>query len=415
MDSTLSLVVLSILTVLASAQNSSGLIGNACFGANIACDFYSLQCPQGEIIHLNNLIAGGKTNQTCRSEQHCSGGLDCCSYNQGDLTSPFNQENTYHTYRNCSGRQSCTAIQAPLQRLDASTKIPMCGSNPGIYTSSAEVWFDGSTETFDPTKASRECRCTVKNNQIGRGLELYMYLLDVRVESHYVGNVSSAACSSAQFSSEMVVLRCVNTTRHWETNFKYYNSNSSTHQYSKVLQSGQTTDLGLSSLYENGQRDAPAMVWIKIALDETSQVSAVVVAVPIACVLVVMLAVSTACFFKERRKRMEAENENTNTSVRDRSVKSLQEFPSERVYDTIVETNNPEGNYNMETRNITWNLANVYTESAPVAPVQQTDTDDEISGQNCAAGHDYETLQHSPYQNTETSGEQCSVYNQLTF
>ncbi|WAR08322.1 hypothetical protein MAR_018280, partial [Mya arenaria] len=68
--------------------------------------------------------------------------------------------------------------------------------------------------------------------------------------------------------------------------------------------------------------------------DKTTQVFAVVVAVPIACVLVVMLAVSTACFFKERRKRMEAENGNTNTSVMD-STSSLQEFPSERVYDTI--------------------------------------------------------------------------------
>ncbi|WAR08470.1 hypothetical protein MAR_018428 [Mya arenaria] len=277
-------IILTI--VLVSAQDSSGSIGNACYGTNIACDFYSLQCPQGEIIHLNNLIAGGKTNQTCRSEQHCSGGLDCCSYSQGDITSSFNLENTYHTYRNCSGRQSCAAIQAPWQRLDgqtfssyvqieyncerASTKIPMCGSNPSIYNSSAEVWFDGSTETFDPTKASKECRCTIKNNQIGRGLELYMYLLDVRLESHYVGNVSSAACSSAQFSSEMIVIQCANTTQHWVTNFKYYDANSLTHQYSKVLQSGQTTDIGLASLYKDGQRDAPAMVWIRIASAPTT-------------------------------------------------------------------------------------------------------------------------------------------------
>ncbi|XP_052807867.1 uncharacterized protein LOC128236797 [Mya arenaria] len=584
MDSTLCLVMLSIITVQASAQDSSGFIGNACYGTNHACDFYSLQCPQGEIIHLYNLIAGGKSEPTCRSEQHCSGGLDCCSFSQGDITSTFNLENTYHTYRNCSGRQSCTAIQAPWQRLDtqtfssyvhieytcerASTKIPMCGSNPSIYTSSAEVWFDGSIETFDPTKASKECACTIKNNQIGRGLEVYMYLLDVRLESHYVGNVSSAACSSAQFYSEMIVIQCANTTQHWVTNFKYYDSNSFTHQYSKVLGSGQTTDLGLSSLYKNRQRDAPALVWIKIAsarssdtfeiicgevtpayfttttttttttpptttppptttrtvttptasirktktaaaktatttssstttattttsvetmtttpftttskattttknhsvttklsivtfprrtsttslpetrtsssttakpvttipvttmgtpmkprttsaplvnaTEETTPVSAVVVAVPIACVLATMLAVSTAFFFKERRKRMEAENGNTNTSVRDRSVTRLQEFPSERVYDTIGETNTPEGNYNLGTRNLTNNLAHVYTESAPVAPVQQTNTDADISGQNCG----YETLQHSPYQNTDTNGVPCSVYNQLTF
>ncbi|WAR08455.1 hypothetical protein MAR_018413 [Mya arenaria] len=110
-----------IAIVLASAQDSSGLIGNACYGTNIACDFYSLQCPEGEIIHLNNLLAGGKSEPTCRSEQHCSGGLDCCSYSQGDLTSIFDLENTYHTYRNCSGRQSCAAIQAPWQRLDTQT------------------------------------------------------------------------------------------------------------------------------------------------------------------------------------------------------------------------------------------------------------------------------------------------------
>ncbi|WAR08257.1 hypothetical protein MAR_018215 [Mya arenaria] len=249
--------------VQASAQDSSGFIGNACYGTNHACDFYSLQCPQGEIIHLYNLIAGGKSE--------------------------------------------------PLQRKYLCVEV-------------IQVFTRRQQRTSSSTTAKPVTTIPVTT----------------------MGTPMKPRTTSAPL---------VNAT------------------------------------------------------EETTPVSAVVVAVPIACVLATMLAVSTAFFFKERRKRMEAENGNTNTSVRDRSVTRLQEFPSERVYDTIGETNTPEGNYNLGTRNLTNNLAHVYTESAPVAPVQQTNTDADISGQNCG----YETLQHSPYQNTDTNGVPCSVYNQLTF
>ncbi|XP_052811572.1 deleted in malignant brain tumors 1 protein-like [Mya arenaria] len=68
---------------------------------------------------------------------------------------------------------------------------------------------------------------------------------------------------------------------------------------------------------------------------KSTEVSAVLIAVPIACVVVVILAVTTACVFKQQRNRIEADQGKSNNRISERNAISLQTFVSEQ--DTIYE------------------------------------------------------------------------------
>jgi hypothetical protein len=60
--------------------------------------------------------------QICgNADRHCELEATCCSYASGgnDILELLTLENIYHTYTNCSGRQSCTDIQANWQLLQA--------------------------------------------------------------------------------------------------------------------------------------------------------------------------------------------------------------------------------------------------------------------------------------------------------
>ncbi|XP_052810124.1 deleted in malignant brain tumors 1 protein-like isoform X2 [Mya arenaria] len=157
---------------------------------------------------------------------------------------------------------------------------------------------------------------------------------------------------------------------------------------------------------------------------KSTEVSAVLIAVPIACVVVVILAVTTACFIKQRRNRLEADHGKSNTRITERSVISLQTLVAEHDYYNIGETIKPEGKYNTEAHNMMDNPAYVYTEDTPVAYVPQTNIDAAIIAQNGIDGHDYETLQDPIYENTDTNveacyenteinGESCNVYDEI--
>ncbi|XP_060553968.1 uncharacterized protein LOC132715013 [Ruditapes philippinarum] len=164
------LTVFAVLLV--SVDVVHGISSSACYGTH-PCDFFSMQCPSNQVIKLNNLYAGYKNttiNPICgNADRHCELEATCCSYASGgnDILELLTLENIYHTYTNCSGRQSCTDIQANWQLLeatdnngdliyssfvqleydceDASSKIPFCGgptgTNTGIY-SYAEIMFD---------------------------------------------------------------------------------------------------------------------------------------------------------------------------------------------------------------------------------------------------------------------------------
>jgi hypothetical protein len=60
--------------------------------------------------------------QMCgNADRHCELEATCCSYASGgnDILELLTLENIYDTYANCSGRQSCTKIQAHWQLLQA--------------------------------------------------------------------------------------------------------------------------------------------------------------------------------------------------------------------------------------------------------------------------------------------------------
>ncbi|XP_052761826.1 deleted in malignant brain tumors 1 protein-like [Mya arenaria] len=111
---------------------------------------------------------------------------------------------------------------------------------------------------------------------------------------------------------------------------------------------------------------------------KSTEVSLVLIAVPIASVVVLILAVTTACFIKQRRNRLEANQGNSYTRISERNAISLQTID---------------------------NPAYVYTEGTPVAHVPQTNIDAAIIAQNYTDEHDYDTFQDLIYENTETNGE----------
>ncbi|XP_053404092.1 uncharacterized protein LOC128558528 isoform X3 [Mercenaria mercenaria] len=97
-----------------------GVASSACYGTDASCDFYTMQCASQQVVRVRNLYAGYKNTTlypVCGTEQHCSSSSTCCVLGGTDIREDFNLENTYNTYTNCSGRQSCTAIHAPWQQL----------------------------------------------------------------------------------------------------------------------------------------------------------------------------------------------------------------------------------------------------------------------------------------------------------
>ncbi|XP_052239786.1 integumentary mucin C.1-like [Dreissena polymorpha] len=218
----------------------------------------------------------------CPPDNHCGKTPDCCSYKDTDPTATFTLEHTYQAYQNCSGRTNCSYIQAPWQVINTTTgapssyvqleyvcdnvvdKMPMCGGTFKItnnVTNSTDIWFDGSTETFDPTKASKECKCSLTNLHTQTSTTLILDWIDVRLESHYRDvNASSAMCSSAILTTEGFFRRCKESTEHWKDNFIYYNLDR---PHNITLSPGQTTDVLLRDIHKNGARDSPAIIWFK--------------------------------------------------------------------------------------------------------------------------------------------------------
>ena len=143
----------------------------------------------------------------------------------------------------------------------------MCGGptkKTTHYLSNPEVWFDGSTETFDPKSASKECKCTIGNTQEFPSMAMYMQVLDMRMESHVIGDAStSARCSSADFKSERIATRCGNSSMHWRDNFHYHDRELNTESYSFTLNYNQRTEIRLTDIHKNGAWDSPAMVWLR--------------------------------------------------------------------------------------------------------------------------------------------------------
>ncbi|XP_052239785.1 uncharacterized protein LOC127850654 isoform X3 [Dreissena polymorpha] len=265
-----------------SIQQVPESISNACYGTDPTCDFFNLQCSSNSIIRLTNLIAGRKDAMMCPQDNHCGKTPDCCSYNVADPTATFTLEHTYQAYQNCSGRTNCSHIQAPWQVVSPTTgapssyvqleyvcdnvtdKLPMCGGpfkKMSKVTNSTDIWFDGSTEIFDPNKASKECKCSFTNLHTQTSSMLFLDWIDVRLESHYRDvNATSAMCSSALFTPEGFFRPCKESTEHWKDNFIYNNLDR---PHNITLSPGQTTEVLLKDIHKNGARDSPAMIWFK--------------------------------------------------------------------------------------------------------------------------------------------------------
>ncbi|KAH3803446.1 hypothetical protein DPMN_131707 [Dreissena polymorpha] len=141
--------------------------------------------------------------------------------------------------------------------------IPMCGGplkKTTKVTKSTDIWFDGSTETFDPYRRSKECKCSFTNLHTHNSTELFLALIDVRLESHNPDvNASTAMCSNAILQSVDYSWRCKESTEHWKDNFVYRTSEVS--YQSITLSPGQTRNVLLKDIHRNGPRDIPAMIW----------------------------------------------------------------------------------------------------------------------------------------------------------
>ncbi|KAH3804003.1 hypothetical protein DPMN_132276 [Dreissena polymorpha] len=267
-----------------SIQQTSPFISHACYGTDAACFFFHLNCSERSVIQLTKMFAGRKDATQCPSDDQCNKSLNCCNYNAEDTYVFLTMENAYNIYRHCSGRTDCSDINAPREVIDTNTgvmssyvhmeytcgsvtdKIPMCGGpskKTTKVTNDIDIWFDGSTETFDPNSVSKECKCSFTNLLAHNLTDLVLYLIDVRLESHYNDvNASSAMCSSAILTNEGYLFhRCKESTEHWKNNFIYSKSDPSLR--SITLLPGETTYVLLKDIHKTGPRDSPAMIWFR--------------------------------------------------------------------------------------------------------------------------------------------------------
>lgn len=140
----------------------------------------------------------------------------------------------------------------------------MCGGPNKLTETSvdgAEIIFDGSTENFNITNASKGCKCTVTNKLL-IPMNLAISIVDLRLTSYYwSGNETSADCSSAQFSFEGFIQQCVPSATPEQDNFRYSTLDS---QWSLTLPAGASREIMLKDIHTNGRNDAPAMVWFEV-------------------------------------------------------------------------------------------------------------------------------------------------------
>ncbi|WAR09076.1 hypothetical protein MAR_019034 [Mya arenaria] len=83
----------------------------ACFGSDIKCSQYELQCPPGSRIALGRLWYGRKTGiEVCLfgvSNCNTTAARVCCNYNSRDEFWEFTEANRSSVVERCEGKQSC--------------------------------------------------------------------------------------------------------------------------------------------------------------------------------------------------------------------------------------------------------------------------------------------------------------------
>ncbi|WAR08990.1 hypothetical protein MAR_018948 [Mya arenaria] len=83
----------------------------ACFGSDIKCSQYELQCPPGSHIALGRLWYGRKTGiEVCLfgvSNCNTTAARVCCNYNSRDEFWEFTEANRSSVVERCEGKQSC--------------------------------------------------------------------------------------------------------------------------------------------------------------------------------------------------------------------------------------------------------------------------------------------------------------------
>lgn len=278
--------LLFCLVLCATALNvTTAYTSSACYGTNRACDYYSLRCNSSNIIRLQTLNVGRKTDSVCLdAENHCNSSSSCCENIVSDKVDVFNLENTYNAYTNCSGRNRCETIQAPWQMMNdlnissyvtvkyecqkVSDKMPLCGGEFKNVTNSSnyiEVMFDGSVENFNASEASKICRCKVSSKTIQT---ITITAIDVRLQSYFKAeNQSVAKCSSATFSFNHTTINCSATSYHYAYNFLFLQ------QYHLSSNESVASYITLDNLYVNGQTDSPAMVWISLQAENNNTIN----------------------------------------------------------------------------------------------------------------------------------------------
>ena len=116
-----------------------------------------------------------------------------------------------------------------------------------------ELIFDGSTETFVSSDVGKDCRCEVS---VTSSKSIKMMAIDVRMHSYHRNENGTQECSSATLRSSSWVQICVNVTDHYKSNF---NNDLITEINVTPIS---PFEIKLEDLYQNGERDAPAMVWL---------------------------------------------------------------------------------------------------------------------------------------------------------
>ncbi|KAK3603336.1 hypothetical protein CHS0354_025944 [Potamilus streckersoni] len=269
------ITILCAQAILAYNQVSSKE-SSACYGTNIACNFYSLECKETELIRLNTLQYGYKRGKDCyKSDEACKGDGGCCRYDKSDCTNKLHGETLFDIYTNCSGKSTCGPFQAPwvgmsycgpmsevitsdyltinYECIDKKENLDICDIQK-LLSDHVYLILDGSKKTSANFSPEGSCFCTFTGIGMKSVTSIAVTILDVRLAK---SGKRPSDCTSTRFKiqNETFVKKC--TLGRPMSNF-YQNLNL------EYILTNDTLDISLEGMNNNETFDYPALIWLQV-------------------------------------------------------------------------------------------------------------------------------------------------------
>ncbi|KAL3883268.1 hypothetical protein ACJMK2_029551 [Sinanodonta woodiana] len=249
---------------------------SSCYGTNIACDFYSLECRETELIRLNALYYGYKRGKDCyKSEEACKQDGGCCRYQKSDCTNKLHEETIFDIYTNCSGKSTCGPFQAPwvgmsycgpmsevitsdylninYECIDKIENLDICDTQ-NLLTDHVYLIFDGFKNNGANVSPEGACSCSFTGVGIENITSIAVTIIDVRLAKF---NTRQSDCTSAR-------LKIQNKTFERKCSFGSTISNFYNNLNLEYILPNDKVDISLEGMYSNDISDHPALIWLQV-------------------------------------------------------------------------------------------------------------------------------------------------------